>query len=82
MSNEYCSPEVRQALYERAGGFCECTMNNCHPQVFPNARCFMPLVQGNWDAHRRIAGGQYQLWNLVAMCKECHQHTPSYGVGR
>jgi hypothetical protein len=80
VANETLTPQVRQELFNRAGGQCECTMAVCqHHRA--NTRCPNTLRIGNWDAHRRTAGGVYELWNLLAMCKECHPNTRTYGRG-
>ncbi len=69
------SEETRQALYQRAGGQCECTMSTCSHHT---GRCTAAL-RGEWEAHRITAGGAYALSNLRAMCQTCHRNTPSYG---
>jgi len=79
MANETLTPQVRQALFNRAGGRCECTMAVCLDHA-PNVRCNKTLTTGQWDAHRKQKSGVYELWNLTAMCKECHQNTRTYGV--
>lgn len=82
VSSEYCSPALRDFVFFRAQGMCQCTQSGCHAQLYPGARCFKPLVKGDWDVHRLLAGGAYSPENTQAMCKQCHQNTPSYGVGR
>lgn len=73
--NETLTPKVRQELFERAGGKCECIMVSCSHHVL---RCNARLGD-NWEAHRVTAGGPYALSNLKAMCPRCHRNTPSYG---
>jgi len=72
------SEETRRALYQRAGGNCECKMKICSHHS-PGIRCNRPLVEGSWEAHRIDSNGTYILSNLVAMCPPCHKNTPSYG---
>ena len=68
---------LREQIYKRANGQCECKMGTCdHP-----GRCAARL-RGEWQTHRMIAGGKYIPSNVLAMCQECHRDTPSYGVGK
>jgi hypothetical protein len=76
--NEVLTDEVRQALYNRARGQCECTMTVCRHHI-AGMRCSNRLIKGYWEAHRRVAGGAYTLSNLIAMCDQCHVNTYSYG---
>ena len=69
---------TRQALYNRASGQCECMMTVCFHHI-AGMRCPNRLIKSHWEAHRRVAGGAYNLSNLVAMCDSCHQNTRSYG---
>ncbi len=55
------SQETRKALYERAGGQCECTMTVCSHH---KGRCPHKLNPG-WEAHHRTAGGPDTLSNLI-----------------
>ena len=71
------SQELRDAVYKRAGGRCECTMKNCGH----TGRCTATL-RGEWELHRVTAGGSYTLSNVIGMCQTCHRNTPTYGVGR
>lgn len=74
---------TRAALYARAGGKCECTMQSCRNHL-PGFRCGAPLLGGllsAWHAHHINANGGDELSNLRAMCIPCHKNTPSYGVG-
>jgi hypothetical protein len=75
---ETLSQKMRDDLFTRAGGKCECTMRGCGHH---SGRC-NAMLRGGWEAHRMTAGGPYILSNLVAMCQTCHRTTPSYGVGR
>lgn len=73
------TPTVRQQLFDRARGQCECRMSVCsHHRA--GARCPHRLGEG-WEAHRKTAGGGYTLSNLIAMCKTCHKNTRTYGRG-
>ncbi|HAR95805.1 MAG TPA: hypothetical protein DCR97_07575 [Deltaproteobacteria bacterium] len=71
------SQETRKALYDRAGGQCECTMTVCSHH---SGRCPHKLNPG-WEAHHRTAGGPDTLSNLIAMCVTCHKNTRTYGRG-
>ena len=75
-ATESLSNTTREALYKRAGGRCECRMKVCKDH---SGRCTRKLKKGEWDAHRVTKGGEYTLSNLIAMCKSCHENTPSYG---
>ncbi len=70
---------IKDKLYKRAGGRCECTMSVCKHHV---GRCNKSLVPGYWDAHHKTSvrsGGEDSLSNLVAMCATCHKNTRTYG---
>jgi hypothetical protein len=71
------SEETKKELFLRAGGQCECTMQCSH---HTGKRCPQDL-RGGWEAHRRTAGGTYELGNLIAMCVTCHKNTRTYGRG-
>jgi len=71
------SQATRQALYARANGQCECMMQCGH---HASRRCSHKLNPG-WETHRRVAGGDYTLGNLTAMCVTCHKNTRTYGTG-
>ena len=68
----------RDEVYERAGGRCECTMKTCSQHT---GRCSAQL-RGEWEIHRKTAGGAYTLSNVIAMCRTCHGNTASFGVGK
>jgi hypothetical protein len=75
------SAATKEALYQRAGGRCECTMRVCdHHRA--GTRCQHGLAAGYWDAHHRVAGGPDTLGNLIAMCATCHKNTRTYGATR
>jgi len=72
------SESTRQALYQRAGGRCECSMSLCkHHRA--GDRCPHYLSLGIWEAHHRTAGGPDTLSNLIALCATCHKNTRTYG---
>jgi hypothetical protein len=71
---------VKRTLFVRAKGVCECTMRGCLHHD-PGVQCGYELIPGEWEAHRKVAGGFYVLSNLTAMCAECHKNTRSYGRG-
>lgn len=68
---------LRDDVYQRAGGRCECTMTSCSH----SGRC-AAMLRGEWELHRITAGGPYTMSNVKGMCQTCHRNTPSYGVGR
>ena len=67
---------VRDELYSRAGGRCECRMTICD---HGDRRCSRGLSPGYWDAHHRSADGPDTPSNLIAMCATCHKNTRTYG---
>jgi len=69
---------IRDDVYKRSGGLCECKMKTCSHHT---GRCNAKL-RGAWEIHRITAGGAYVLSNVVAMCQTCHRNTPSYGRGK
>jgi hypothetical protein len=69
--------ELRDAVYNRAGGKCECTMGACSHHT---GRC-NAMLRGEWEVRRITAGGAYTLSNVKGMCQTCHHNTPSYGRG-
>ncbi len=69
---------IRDEVYKRAGGKCECKMKACSHHT---GRC-NAMLRGEWEVHRLIAGGTYTLSNVIAMCQTCHRKTPSYGRGK
>lgn len=73
------SQSIRQALYRRAGGQCECTMSVCDHH---RGRCTHGLNPPYWDAHHRSRLGGDGLGNLLAMCATCHKNTRTYGIPR
>jgi hypothetical protein len=68
---------LRDEVRERAGGRCECTMKTCSHH---RGRC-NAILRGEWEMHRRSAGGPYTLGNVIAMCQTCHRNTRTYGRG-
>ena len=79
MAESRSPEEIRNALFRRARGRCECETKNCtHPrtEVWSN-RCTRSL--GNdWEAHRKTAGGGDVRPNLEALCKSCYWQTRTY----
>lgn len=67
---------LRDDVYSRAGGQCECTVTSCGH----SGRC-PAMLRGEWEVHRITAGGPYTMSNVKGMCQTCHHNTPSYGVG-
>lgn len=69
---------IRDDVYKRAGGKCECRMKTCDQHT---GRC-NAMLRGEWQIHRITAGGAYILSNVIAMCERCHRRTPSFGRGK
>lgn len=69
---------IREDVFARANGQCECTMQCSH---HAGKRCPHQL-RGEWEVHRLTAGGAYTLSNVKGLCQTCHRNTPSYGVGK
>ena len=69
---------IREDVFKRAGGKCECTMKTCGHHI---GRC-SAVLRGEWEVHRIAAGGSYTLSNVIATCQTCHRNTPSYGAGK
>jgi len=67
---------LREDVRERAGGRCECTMTTCGHR----GRC-KAMLRGEWELHRRSAGGPYTMSNVVGMCQMCHRNTRTFGRG-
>jgi len=68
---------IRDEVFQRAGGKCECRIQTCGH----NGRC-NAMLRGEWEVHRLAAGGPYVPSNAVAMCQTYHRNTPSYGAGK
>lgn len=81
MPNPTLSPRIRGELYLRARGRCECRRTTCdHPVAsLLSDQCTRRLI--DWEAHRKVAGGEYVLSNLEALCGPCHKNTATYGIG-
>ena len=70
---------VRDEIYHRAGGQCECKMSYCsHHRA--GERCPHQLAYGSWEAHHVDENKPAIASNLIAMCATCHKNTPSYGA--
>jgi len=70
---------IKDALYKRAGGRCECTMRVCSHHA-AGIRCPNKLT-GEWNVHHRTTTGPDNLGNITAMCIRCHKNTGSFGRG-
>lgn len=71
------SQDVKDQVFRRAGGKCECEMTTCGHRGRCNA-----MLRGEWHAHHRKAvasGGDDSLGNSLAMCATCHRNTGTYG---
>lgn len=72
------SEAVRNQLWIRAGGGCECRRTVCGHL----GRCNRVLGAGAWHANHVVAelvGGPSTFANGEALCVPCHQNTRSYG---
>jgi hypothetical protein len=71
MTGPKLSAEIRNAVYQRAGGRCECQRRNCqHPKELWHPRC-TNILREDWGAHQKASGGQPDLSNLEALCRQC-----------
>jgi hypothetical protein len=68
---EQASQELKDAVYRRAAGKCECEMTGCGHQ----GRCTNWLRPG-WGVRCKTAGGEWSLTNAFAACKTCNESTP------
>ncbi len=68
---EQTSQELKDAIYRRAGGKCEC--QSCASHQDP---CLNWLRPG-WGVRRKSAGGELSLANAIAVCKTCNEASPS-----
>jgi hypothetical protein len=57
---------VRDEVYDRAEGLCECTLRGCSH----HGQCSQPL-RGDWEIYRLDPAVVYNLSNLVALCEAC-----------
>jgi len=85
------SEKVKDDLYARSGGRCECTRLHGRslgelfltvPHVGGRCRNTFDRYGGQWHAHHVLAeanGGPSTLSNGEALCVPCHQLTASYG---
>ncbi len=63
----------RETVYERARGRCQCTAVSCpHHQ----GRCNTDL-RNDWHIHHLTAGGLDVLGGAIALCRTCHDLTPT-----
>lgn len=61
---------IREAVYNRSGGRCECTADDC---AHHSGRCGAQL-RSRWDVLRKNPGGAFSAWNLQALCVRCHRN--------
>ena len=73
---EQPTQELRDALYTRAGGYCECVECAQH-----SGKCTNPLRNDVWEVYRIRAGGPYSPDNTRALCQACRRSATGYGVG-
>jgi hypothetical protein len=67
---EQASQELRDAVYRRAGGKCECQACAAH-----QGQCLNWLRAG-WGVRRKSAGGELSSANAIAVCKACNEASP------
>ena len=70
----FATAELRDQVFERARGACECTMQKCghHSGRCPNSLGF------SWELQRIEAGGPSAAANVMAICEQCYRNTPEY----
>ncbi len=65
------SEKTKDELSTRAGRRCECHRADCrHHRA--NQRCPRGLRGDDWHVIQREVGAGEKLWNLLAVCRDCH----------
>jgi hypothetical protein len=67
---EQVTQELKDAVYRRAGGKCEC--QGCAGHKEP---CLNWLRPG-WGVRRKTPGGELSPANAIAACKTCNEASP------
>jgi hypothetical protein len=76
------SEAVKDEVYKRCGGRCECGRQHPSTTNAPHhgGRCPTTFMRyGAWEAHHIVAGGPDTASNCEALCIRCHQLTQTYG---
>jgi hypothetical protein len=76
------SESVKDEVYKRCGGRCECTREHSGVRDAPHhsGRCSTTFTRhGAWEAHHKVAGGSDTASNCEALCTRCHQLTGTFG---
>lgn len=71
---------VKDMAFRRSAGRCECRQV-AHP-AHPSGRCVTNITRHSAEYHQiqsEASGGSDFLTNCKALCRRCHQLTPSYG---
>ena len=66
------SEQTKKELLTRSGRRCECHRADCRHHR-PNNRCPRPIREGAFHVIQREPGAGEKLWNLLAVCKDCHK---------
>ena len=69
--NTELADPIRNALWERSGGICEC-WKPCDEHR--RGRCPQVLRTSHWRPYRKRPDGAYEVRNLIAMCSDCHRN--------
>jgi hypothetical protein len=69
---------LREQIYERARGACECTRQKCGHHA---GRCLNSLGY-SWELQRIQADGPSMAVNLIALCEQCYHNTPDYWASK
>ena len=68
---EQAPQEVKDAVYRRAAGKCEC--QSCAGHQGPCTNWLRP----GWGVRRKTAEGGWSPANAIAVCKTCNESNPS-----
>jgi len=75
------SESVKDEVFQRCGGRCECTREHTGlPAPHHGGRCLTTFTRhGAWHAHHINANGPAIASNCEALCIPCHELTQTYG---
>jgi hypothetical protein len=62
------SPETLVAASSRSGDQCECTSGVCGDHA---GRCQQRIHKGQWEAWKKVNGGDESLDNCELICRYC-----------
>jgi hypothetical protein len=78
MLTDTVTKELKEQIYKRALGACECTnaMGRCghHPQA---RRCANSLGF-TWEINCKEIEGPQTATNVIAMCEQCYRNSPAH----